>query len=55
MRQAGGDAPIPEDGLPYVPHVACVAGHGQPPTPGSAFVPYVPCVTPLPPDDPLPR
>ena len=36
MMQAGGDDPIPEDGLPYVPHVACYAGHGQPPTPGGA-------------------
>jgi hypothetical protein len=51
MMQAGGDAPISEDGLPYVPHGACVAGYGQPPTPEGAFVPYV---TPLLPDDPPP-
>ena len=39
------------DGLTYLPHVACVAGHGQPPTPGGAYLPYV---TPLSPDDPPP-
>jgi hypothetical protein len=39
IMQARGDAPIPEDGLPYVPRVACVAGHGQPPTLRGAFVP----------------
>ena len=34
-----------------MPHVACVAGHGQPPTPEGAYVPYV---TPLSPGDPPP-
>jgi hypothetical protein len=51
IMQARGDAPIPEDGLPDVPIVACVAGHGWTPTPGGAYAPYV---TPLLPGDPPP-
>ena len=50
LRSEGGD-PFNEDALYYIPHVACVTGPDQPPTPGGAYVPYV---MPLLPGDPPP-